>query len=317
MSEMSSTQTGCIIAALAALSLASASGRAAYAQTGPDQAGAAVNLGTRGGIAGEAPVRAVPAQDRAESPVEFSFRSGIATDYIYRGTTLSARQPAVGAAFEAALDIFYGAGTVASVKLPSRPVAEVSMSAGVRPKLGEVKFDFGATYYAYPSEAAPGVTGGINYWEALARADTTLGKLLRVAVGFAYSPDVSNTGAWSKYAAFGLGADLPSKMLPQDVSASVSGGAGYFWFGNQSAALGGFPLPAHLNWNAGVTFTRRNLNLDLRYYDTNLSTENCFVFTGDPNATRGGQINLLTNPLGLVSNWCSATFVAKLSFAFN
>ena len=40
MSEMSSTQTGCIIAALAALSLASASGRAAYAQMGPDQGAA-------------------------------------------------------------------------------------------------------------------------------------------------------------------------------------------------------------------------------------------------------------------------------------
>ena len=31
----------------------------------------------------------------------------------------------------------------------------------------------------------------------------------------------------------------------------------------------------------------------------------------------GGQINPLTNPQGLVSNWCSATFVAKFWFAFN
>ena len=315
---MSSTRTGCISAALAALSLASASGGAAYAQTGSDHASGAVDLGTRGGMAGDAPVRAAPAQDRPESPVEFSFRSGLATDYIYRGTTLSARQPAVGAAFEAVLGILYGSGTVASVKLPSQPAAEVSMSGGVRPKLGSVQFDFGATYYFYPGETAPvGVTSGINYWEALARADTTLGELLRVAGGFAYSPNVSNTGAWSKYAAFGLGVDLPSKVLPQDVSASLSGGAGYSWFGNQSAELGGFPLPAYLNWNAGVTFTRKNLNLDLRYYDTDLSKENCFVFTGDPNATPGGQINPLTNPLGLVSNWCSATLVAKLWFAFN
>ena len=49
---------------------------------------------------------------------------------------------------------------------------------------------------------------------------------------------------------------------------------------SQSASLVEFPLPAYLNWNAGVTLTRKIFNLDLRYYDTNLSKEDCFVFTG-------------------------------------
>jgi hypothetical protein len=66
-----------------------------------------------------------------------------------------------------------------------------------------------------------------------------------------------------------------------------------------------------------VTFTYKNLNLDLRYYDTNLSKEDCFVFTGDPNAILGGRPNFITNPDGFVSQWCSATFVAKYWFAFN
>jgi len=130
-----------------------------------------------------------------------------------------------------------------------------------------------------------------------------------------YSPNVSNTGAWSKYAAFGLGVDLPRNALPQNVTASLTGGTGYYWFGNQSAALGGFPRPAYLNWSAGVTFTRAMFNLDLRYFDTNLSKENCFVFTGDPGATPGGIIDPVRNPEGLMSRWCSATFVAKFWFA--
>ena len=138
-----------------------------------------------------------------------------------------------------------------------------------------------------------------------------------MAGGFAYSPNVSNTGAWSKYAAFGMGIDVPGKGLPQDITASVTGAAGYFWFGNQSASLGGFPLPAYLNWNAGVTLARKSLNLDLRYYDTNLSRENCYVFTGDPNATPGGSVDPVRNPEGLTSRWCSATFVAKFWFALN
>ena len=74
-------------------------------------------------------------------------------------------------------------------------------------------------------------------------------------------------------------------------------------------------MPAYLNWNAGVTFTRQIFNLDLRYYDTNLSKENCFVFTGDPNATPGGGVDPVRNPQGLTSRWCSATFVAKFWFA--
>jgi hypothetical protein len=156
---------------------------------------------------------------------------------------------------------------------------------------------------------------GDRLLEGVARAGTTRGKVLHVEGGFGYSPSVSNTCASGKYAAFGMEAALPRQLLPSDVKASVTAIAGYSWFGNQSAALGGFPLPNYLNWNAGITFKHKNLSLDLRYSDTNLSKENCFVFTGDPNAQPGGQINLLTNPQGFASNWCSATFVAKFSFA--
>jgi uncharacterized protein (TIGR02001 family) len=318
LKAVSRTQAGCIYAAFAMLWLAPARGESAYAQTSADNAAGSINLGVHGGIAPETAVHAAPAQDRPDGPFELSFRAGFATDYIYRGTTLSAHQPALGAAFEAALSMFYGSGTIASVKLPTQPAAEITIGGGVRPKLGDIQFDFGATYFSYPGETPPvGVPVGINYWETMAHTDTKLGEQVRVAGGFAYSPNVSNTGAWSKYAAVGLGLDLPSNVLPQDVSASLTGGAGYFWFGNQSAELGGFPLPAHLNWNAGVTFTRKSLNLDLRYYDTNLSRENCFVFTGDPSATPGGRPNSITNPDGLVSRWCNATFVAKLWFALN
>ena len=311
-------QAGWTYVAVATLWLGSASDGLLYAQANAENVSGSINLGARGAIPLQAPSRSAPADDRPESPVEFSFRAGIASDYIYRGVTLSAHGPAAGAAIEAALGIFYAGSTIASVKLPSQPAAEMSWSGGVRPKLGNVQFDFGVISYFYPNERPPiGVAKGIDYWEAMARANTTLGGLLRLAGGFTYSPNVSNTGAWSKYAAVGVGVDLPGKMLPPEVSASVTGVAGYSWFGNQSAAFGGFPLPAYLDWNAGVTFTHKNLNLDLRYYDTNLSKENCFVFTGDPNATPGGKINPLTNPQGLVSGWCSATFVAKFSFALN
>jgi len=315
MDAMARMRPPCICASLA---LVLASWAPACAQAPAGNAAGGIDLGARGGIALDARSRTPPAQDRADSPFEFSVRAGLATDYVYRGVTLSARQPAGGAAFELTRGMFYGGAGIASVRLPTQPAAEVTLNGGVRPKLGDVQFDFGVSYFAYPGEALPsGVTAGINYWEAVARADTSLGELLRVAGGFAYAPNVSNTGAWGTYAAFGLGLDLPGTLMPQDISASVTAGAGYSWFGNQSAALGGFPLPAYLNWNAGVTFTYKKLNLDLRYYDTNLSKENCFVFTGDPNAAPGGRPNSITNPAGLTSQWCSAAFVAKYFIAFD
>jgi hypothetical protein len=51
--------------------------------------------------------------------------------------------------------------------------------------------------------------------------------------------------------------------------------------------------------------------------DTNLSKETCFVLTGDPTARPGGSIDPVTNPEGLTSRCCSATFVAKVWFALN
>jgi len=301
---------GASIAAFAGLWLAPMTGGLARAETPEVSPGGAVGLGNRGWSA--------PETNRATSvnELEFSARAGFASDYIYRGTTLSDHGPAAGAAVEARFGALYAGATVATVKLPTQPLAEFTMAGGIRPKIANIDFDLGVTYFAYPGERLPGETNGINYWEAVIRGDRSIGESIRIAGGYAYSPNVSNTGASSQYVAAGLGFDVPGRLLPQNLGVSFTTAAGYSWFGNQAPQLGGFPLPAYLNWQAGVTFTHKVFNLDLRYYDTNLSKENCFVFTGDPNARPGGRVDLVTNPAGLVSNWCGATFVAKAWFAF-
>jgi uncharacterized protein (TIGR02001 family) len=301
---------GASIAAFVGLWLAPMTGGLARAETPEVSPGGAVGLGNRGWSA--------PETNRATSvnELEFSARAGFASDYIYRGTTLSDHGPAAGAAVEARFGALYAGATVATVKLPTQPLAEFTMAGGIRPKIANIDFDLGVTYFAYPGERLPGETNGINYWEAVIRGDRSIGESIRIAGGYAYSPNVSNTGASSQYVAAGLGFDVPGRLLPQNLGVSFTTAAGYSWFGNQAPQLGGFPLPAYLNWQAGVTFTHKVFNLDLRYYDTNLSKENCFVFTGDPNARPGGHVDLVTNPAGLVSNWCGATFVAKAWFAF-
>ncbi|MCP3470771.1 TorF family putative porin [Bradyrhizobium sp. CCGUVB1N3] len=300
---------GALFAALVGLWLAPMTG--ALAQPVPPSPGGALGLGNRGWSAAD------PNRETSANELEFSARAGVASDYIYRGITLSDHGLAAGAAFETRFSPLYVGTTVATVKLPTQPAAEFTFAGGIRPKIATIDFDFGVTYFAYPGERLPGETNGINYWEAVIRGDRRVGEQVRIAAGYAYSPNVSNTGAWSQYVAAGVGYDVPDRLLPQNLAVSFTTAVGYSWFGNQSPQLGGFQLPAYLNWQAGVTFTHKAFNLDLRYYDTNLSKENCFVFTGDPNARPGGRVNLVTNPDGLVSNWCGAAFVAKAWFAFN
>ena len=287
---------------------------AGFAARAQSQQQPSINLGARTWGATEA-LRATPPTDREPPPtIQFSAKAGIASDYIYRGVTLSDRRPAVGAGVEATYHWLYAGATAASVKLPTQPTAEFTTSGGLRPTWGPVEFDLGVTYFAYPGEVRGGPTNGIDYWETAFRAVAPVGESIRVAGGFAYSPNISNTGAWGQYAAAGLGFEVPARLLPPDVGASFTTAAGYSWFGRQVPALGGFELPAYLNWQAGVTFSYKSMNIDFRYYDTNLSKENCFVFTGDPNAAPGGHINSITNPDGLTSRWCSATLVAKFWF---
>ena len=298
-------------AALVAAGLLGVEGLAGFAARAQAPQPYSINLGGRSLGGAEAP-RATSSTESEPETLQFSAKGGIASDYIYRGTTLSDGKPAFGAGFEATYGWLYAGSTVASVKLPTRPNAEIAVSGGVRPTWRNIELDLGIIYFAYPGEL-PG-SPGIDYWETALRAAAPVGDSFRVAAGYAFSPNVSNTGAWSQYAAAGFGFEVPAHVLPKDIGASFTTAAGYSWFGRQSLALGGFELPAYLNWQAGVTFTHKAFNLDIRYYDTNLSKENCFVFTGDPNAMPGGRINPVTNPDGLTSPWCNATVVAKLWF---
>ena len=288
---------------------------AARAQSSQSGSTGTINLGVRGWSASE--TTSAPSTDRAADELEFSVRAGIASDYIYRGTTLSDRKPAIGAAAEAALASFYAGIAVASVRLPTQPAAEITMTGGVRRTIGNINLDFGVTYFAYPGETMPGRPMASTIGSCPPALIPGSAKRSASPADSPTPPNVSKTGAWGQYAAAGIGFDVPSRLLPQDVDVSFTGGAGYSWFGNQAAALGGFPLPAYLDWQAGVTITRKMFNLDLRYYDTNLSKENCFVFTGDPNARPGGRADPVTNPDGLTSRWCGATFVAKIWFELN
>ena len=89
-------------------------------------------------------------------------------------------------------------------------------------------------------------------------------------------------------------------------------GTGFAAAGFAGPFPNGIKYADYNTWNIGVGFTYKVLTLDLRYSDSDLSKGNCNAFTSD--FTAGGTANpTAINPSGVGSNWCGATFIAKLS----
>jgi hypothetical protein len=84
----------------------------------------------------------------------------------------------------------------------------------------------------------------------------------------------------------------------------ISGELGYYDLGTTSPQLGSVRLVSYTYWNAGISCSWKNLTLDLRYHDTDLSKRECFVDTTDPAGIVSGSGQ---------SRWCSAAFVATLA----
>src|SRR6516164_5291386 len=188
------------------------------------------------------------------------------------------------------------------------------------------------------------VKGNLSFVEVYGKATYTFNDQWAAGIQEWYSPSVLNSGAHGWFTTGNITFTVPSSMLPSGIGMLISGDAGYWalgtsdnfycttafpngtpfptntsstGFGCSGVYPGGVPYKSYWTWDAGVSFTYKAFTLDLRYYDTNLTKAECNVFDSDHTSTfNAGNVTNL-NPGGLGSNWCSAAFVAKLSFATN
>jgi Bacterial protein of unknown function (Gcw_chp) len=298
-------------------------------------------------------LKAPAAAPAATSPWDIAFGGALMTDYEFRGITQSAHKPSVAAYselrynFNPSLQVYYGnAGE--SIDFPNHAAAEIDFYGGIRPTFDKLALDFGFYYYYYPG----GITfnglgptavngsnascanlfvvtgpfgtgcnvakGNLSFWEVYGKATYTFSDSVAVTGDVYYSPSWLNSGAPGLFASGILKLTAPSAWFPKDWGAYFQGEFGYYWIGTTDAfyATPSFPAginyPDYATWNLGAAITWKVFTLDLRYWDTNLSKGDCAVLTSAHTATAGGAFSP-TNPAGLVSNWCSATFVAKLS----
>jgi uncharacterized protein (TIGR02001 family) len=265
-------------------------------------------------LAAPLPKTLPPAAVAASTPVDFIFGARIQSDYNFRGISQSNRKPSLQGYFEAqAFDNLLYAGIAAyQVDLPTRPGAEIDLTAGIRPKFGPLQFDFGGIYYFYPNErrliddlGTYYSVGNSDFLELAGKVSYTYKESLTVGANVFHAWDWLGSGARATYVSGTLKYTIPEGPLPAGFA--VSGELGHYMLGTTSPQLGSVRLPDYTYWNAGVSYTHKNLTLDLRYHDTNLSKRECFALSGDPKGILTGSGR---------SNWCGEAFIATLAVDF-
>ena len=270
------------------------------------------------------------------SPWDIAFGAAIMSDYVWRGVTQSGHKPSVAAYFEprynfnSNLQAYVGLSGE-SIKFANNAAAEIDFYGGIRPTIGPVAFDFGFWYYYYPggtcyvgNAACPSAIPNGNvakadasFYEVYGKATYTIGDFALGANEYD-SPNFLNTGAWGNYASGTLKYTAPDKLAIGPLGWYVSGEFGRQWLGTSDPFYGvpafpnGVDYKDYNTWNVGVGFTYKVFTLDLRYSDTDMNKGDCNAFTSDPGASGTSNVTP-NNPGGAGSNWCGATFIAKLS----
>jgi uncharacterized protein (TIGR02001 family) len=255
---------------------------------------------------------------------DVAFGGGLQSDYNFRGISQSDKGPGVYGYVEPRCNVtkdiqLYVGVWGWSTKLPTTPTGEFDLYGGVRVTVDKFAFDFGAMYYWYPNEtqvfidglgnltntvtATPFTVRDTDFWEVYGKVTYTATDWLSINPYVYYSPDYLRTGANATYAGGIVKVTLPSAWFPSDWGAYVSGEAAHYWIGTFTAFGAPFDLPDYTTWNVGIGATYKVFTVDVRYYDTDLTKENCQLLTGDPSGFASNS-----------SKWCSATVIGKISF---
>jgi uncharacterized protein (TIGR02001 family) len=222
----------------------------------------------------------------AEEPkreLEISANIAATSEYVFRGFSQSAGNPAVQGGIDLAYKWLYAGMWASSIdfgrdgNFPEKDVAhvEVDYYAGIKPVLGPVTFDIGVIYYTYPGSRDGGAFGNreLDYVELKFGASAAPWKDGTVGVTAFYSPEYTNdTGAvWTVE-----GSISHSFAAFHGVTPTVSALLGY-QIGDDARylALIGNGSDDYLYWNVGLTlgFGDR-FTLDFRYWDTDIKNNN-------------------------------------------
>jgi uncharacterized protein (TIGR02001 family) len=225
--------------------------------------------------------------------LSWSINVGGTSDYVFRGISQSAEDPAFQAGVDVSYGIFYiGAwGSTIDFGDPPSVNAEVDLYAGIKPVWGRLNFDFGVIYYAYPNASDHGAE--LDYVELKAGVSTELLPKLTAGVTGFYSPEYTGKqgDVWTVEGTAAY--ELPRIAL---FTPSISGTIGYQKGDAGEGFITANGSDDYLYWNAGLSLAVDKLTLDLRYWDTNIDNAGHFcdgpLFQCDARFVFGAKVTL-------------------------
>ena len=188
---------------------------------------------------------------------DVAFGAALTSDYMFRGITQTDHEPALQPYIESSYGIFYSGVWASNVDFRTPdPDVEVDLYGGIRPTFGPVSADISYLHYFYPG--APDT----DYGEVFGKLSFTAAEMLEFGTLVAYAPDYGQLGDESFYVEGNA-----TVSLPHDIS--LSGAVGWQTYG---PVVG---LSEYLTWNVGASYTWKAATFDLRYHDTDLSSDTC------------------------------------------
>lgn len=196
-------------------------------------------------------------------PFDVAFGAAFTSDYVSRGITNSAGHPAIQGYIEPSLGPFYFNVWASNVDFGAEEFegAEIDTAVGLRHDIGPASVDLGYVHYFYaPEEVSP------DYGEIYGKSDFKVNDFLTLGGRIYFAPDYNQSGNTATWVAGGA-----KIHLPHDIS--VYGGVGYQFFEDPDAF-------EQLAWMAGGSWSWRSLTFDVRYWDTDLSEDECEFRSG-------------------------------------
>ncbi len=214
----------------------------------------------------------------AGSKLDLSANIGGTTDYIFRGFSQTAENPAIQGGVDATYGLFYAGVWASSLDFGDDGMgneiasAEVDLYAGITPKIGPVDLDFGVLWYLYPGARDAGAE--LDYVELKAAASGELLPKLSAGVTYYFSPEFTGEVGTAHAIEGSLGYELPTIL--RIVTPSITGLVGYQQVEDLDFSAGADVDDDYVYWNAGVELAvGDNLTLDFRYWDTNIDDSLC------------------------------------------
>lgn len=191
---------------------------------------------------------ALAEEEEASGPIDVEFSIAAVSDYRFRGVSLSnekfAVQPSVTISHESGVYAGLWASNTAD---NGGDDIELDFSLGYSKEVGNLSFDVGAVYYAYPGAS------GFNYIEFLGSVSHSVGSG-SIGVQLAYAPDQKNIGGQDNFYAAVTG-EMPLKGTPVTLNAS---------FGIEDGAFGN----KKNDWSIGADFDIAGVTAGVKYVDT-------------------------------------------------